>query len=388
MQISDWLLRKKEYLVNVRRWLHRNPEIGFKEFETSKYLKSILENVGYTIIQNKFMKTGFYCEYGYDDSNVLGIRCDMDGLLIDEVSKKEYKSINPGVMHACGHDIHMTIVIGIALFLKERNKNIPGKIRFIFQPAEEQAPGGSISMIEGGALLNMNHIIAGHVLPKLSADKIGIKYGPMAAIVEIVEIIIKGPGGHTSRPNESVDLAMVMSMLIVSLQESVNDDIDKNEPAVLAFGKINGGHAFNVLPDMITLKGTLRYLNPQIKDLLYKKFKDIILDIQNTTGAKISLNVPYTSPGVINDEYTTKVMIDAAKQSIGSENLVIMEESSMGGEDFAYYLEHIPGSYFRIGCSDGIANDVHTPNFDVNEDCILTAVEFLEKTINIYFESK
>ena len=288
-------------------------------------------------------------------------------------------------MHACGHDAHMTIVTTLALYLIERKPSIKGRIRFIFQPAEEQAPGGAIAMIEGGAIEGVNHIIGGHVLPKLTFDKIGLKHGPMAATVEMIEVELKGPGGHTSRPAESVDLIWAMSRLIISLEESIRHNLDQSEPVVLAFGKVAGGHTFNVLPDKIVLNGTLRYLDTELKDKLHKIFNDTVKNVESITDASIKWSVPYSSPGVFNDKSITDILIEAAKQSIGVKNVELMKESSMGGEDFAYYLEHIPGSYYRIGCFDGFSTDVHTPNFDIEDACIPTAVKVLDKAVSIYF---
>ena len=385
-KFKDWTSDNAKKLIKIRRWLHQNPEIGFDEYKTSEYLKKILSNSGYTITQNSKMKTGFFCEYNSGiKGNTLAVRCDMDGLLVSEQSSKDYKSINSGVMHACGHDVHMTTVAGLAIMIKELEIDIPGTVRFIFQPAEEQAPGGAIAMIDGGAIDNVNHIIGGHVLPKMEAGKLGFKEGPMAAIVELIEISITGPGGHTSRPAETVDLIWAMSQLVLSIEQSVKRSTDQQEPVVLAFGKVVGGNTFNVLPDSIELKGTLRYLNSNLKDRLHNSIDKAILGVEQVTGAQIKWSVPYTSPGVFNDKELTDLLIKSSSNAIGDKNTIILEESSMGGEDFAYYLERIPGSYYRIGCYDGCANDVHTPNFDVDESCIETAVLFLGQSLVDYF---
>jgi amidohydrolase len=384
--LNNWLSENEKKIIELRHWLHEHPEVGFNEFETADHLQGLLKSVGYKIIQTPEMKTGFTCEYGSGDGPVLGIRCDMDALLVQEISDALYKSKNNGVMHACGHDAHMTIVTSLALYIMDAKPEISGKIRFIFQPAEEQAPGGAIAMIDGGAIDGVDHIIGGHVLPKLTSHKIGLKHGPMAATVEMIEIELKGPGGHTSRPAESVDLIWAMSHLILSLEESIRHHLDQQDPVVLAFGKVNGGNTFNVLPDKISLNGTLRYLNTELKDRLHDIFDETVKGVERMTDAKISWSSPYTSPGVFNDKAVTDILIQAAEQSIGIENIEFMKESSMGGEDFAYYLEHIPGSYYRIGCFDGNSTDVHTPTFDIDDNCIPTAVKVLEKTVEIYFK--
>jgi amidohydrolase len=384
--LNNWLSENEKKIIELRHWLHEHPEVGFNEFETADHLQELLKSVGYKIIQTPEMKTGFTCQYGSGDGPVLGIRCDMDALLVQEISDALYKSKNNGVMHACGHDAHMTIVTSLALYIMDAKPEISGKIRFIFQPAEEQAPGGAIAMIDGGAIDGVDHIIGGHVLPKLTSHKIGLKHGPMAATVEMIEIELKGPGGHTSRPAESVDLIWAMSHLILSLEESIRHHLDQQDPVVLAFGKVNGGNTFNVLPDKIALNGTLRYLNTELKGRLHDIFDETVKGVERMTDAKISWSIPYTSPGVFNDKAVTDILIQAAEQSIGIENIEFMKESSMGGEDFAYYLEHIPGSYYRIGCFDGHSTDVHTPTFDIDDNCIPTAVKVLEKTVEIYFK--
>jgi amidohydrolase len=384
--LNSWLFENKNTIIELRHWLHKHPELGFNESETTTHLQELLKSVGYNITQTPKMKTGFTCEYGSGDGQVLGIRCDMDGLLVQEISDVNYKSINDGVMHACGHDAHMTIVTSLALYIKEAKLEINGKIRFIFQPAEEQAPGGAIAMIDGGAIEGVDHIIGGHVFPKLPSDKIGLKHGPMAATVEMIEIELKGPGGHTSRPAESVDLIWAMSHLILSLEESIRHHIDQQDPVVLAFGKVTGGHTFNVLPDKILLNGTLRYLNYELKDRLHEIFDDTIKGVERMTDAKITWSIPYASPGVFNDKAVTDILIQSAEQSIGIDNIEFMKESSMGGEDFAYYLEHIPGSYYRIGCFDGHSMDVHTQSFDIDDACVPTAIKVLEKVVENYFK--
>ena len=383
---QGWIDSNFEKLVNIRRWLHKHPEIGFSEYKTSEYLQKLLSDSGYKIVQNTEMKTGFFCEYNSGkEGRTLAIRCDMDGLLVNEQSSQSYKSINKGVMHACGHDVHMTTVAGIAVMVKDLGLDIDGTIRFIFQPAEEQAPGGAIAMINGGAIERVDHIIGGHVLPKMDPGKLGFKKGFMAAIVELIEISIVGPGGHTSRPAETVDLIWAMSQLILSIEQSVKRSADQQDPVVLAFGKVVGGNTFNVLPDSIELKGTLRYLDSNLKEKLHNSIDKAISGVEQVTGAKITWSVPYTSPGVFNDGYLTDLLTSSSLKAIGDKNTIVLQESSMGGEDFAYYLEHIPGSYYRIGCYDGCANDVHTPNFDVDESCISTAVLFLGHAVQDYF---
>lgn len=385
MDINTWIDLNRQKIIDIRRWLHKNPEIGFNEFNTVKYLESILSNVGYKVITNNKMKTGFYCDLN-PGNKMLALRTDMDALEIsEENSKIDYQSLNPGIMHACGHDVHMSILTGVALFLKETD--ISSSIRFLYQPAEEQAPGGALAMINGNALNNVSNIIGCHVYPKISSGKIAIKSGPIAASVELIDIELEGLGGHTSRPNESIDLVWAQSQLVISLEQTINHGIDQQEPVVLAFGKIEGGLAHNVLPSKIRLSGTLRYLNPDLKLKLHKKINESIEIVSKITGAKITWKSTFACPGVVNDLNLTNLILKSSKEALGEDNVEILDVSSMGGEDFAYYLEKIPGAYFRIGSYDGYVDDIHTSDFNVDEECIFTGIKTFVSIVNNYFKS-
>ncbi len=383
--LNIWLEKNFERVIQTRRWLHQHPEVGFDEHESSRYCQQLMKDMGYKIIQNEKMKTGFYCDYGTGSGPTLAIRCDLDALPIEEVNTFDYCSINKGISHACGHDSHMANILGVAAYIVETKQNIPGTVRFIFQPAEEIAPGGAVAMMEAGATIGVDHIIGGHVLPSLSPNKIGIRYNSMAAFVERLDITLKGPGGHTSRPAKSVDLIWAQSHLVISLEESIKHRLDQREPVVLAFGQLEGGHTCNVLPSKIILKGTLRYLNPALKETLHQVIDDVIRSVEQFTEAKIAWSIPHESPGLINDYTCTDLIIEAAKSALGPENVHMMKESSMGGEDFAYYLEEIPGAYFRIGCSDGKTRDIHTNDFDIDEKCMATAIKVFAETVKRYF---
>ncbi len=386
--IDNWLDTNFQKLVEIRRWLHRHPEVGFNEHETSQYCKKLMSALGLDIYQNDDMKTGFYCDYGNGNGPTIAVRCDLDALPIQEINKVDYCSLNSGVSHACGHDAHLTNILGLASFMVESNINIPGKVRFLFQPAEEIAPGGAVVMIDAGAIEGVDHIIGGHILPSLSPEKIGIRYGAMAAAVEQIDVTLNGPGGHTSRPAESVDLIWAQSHLVISLEESLKHHLDQRERVVLAFGSVEGGHTGNVLPDEIKMEGTLRYLNMELENKLTKIIDNTIHAVEQLTGAKISWSISYAAPGLINDNKCTELVIKAANDILGEENVVLMEESSMGGEDFAYYLEKIPGAYFRIGCNDGKTRDIHTNDFNLDEHCIATAIKVFSESISQYFSSK
>ena len=383
--LNTWLEKNFERVIDIRRWLHQHPEVGFDEHETSQYCQKLMVDMGYEITQNEQMQTGFYCDYGTGDGPTLAVRCDLDALPIEEVNSIDYYSVNKGVSHACGHDSHMANILGLAAYIAEMKLEISGRLRFIFQPAEEIAPGGAVMMMEAGVIDGVDHIIGGHVLPTLSPEKIGIRYGAMAASVERLDILLQGPGGHTSRPAQSVDLIWAQSHLVISLEESIKHHLDQREPVVLAFGQVEGGRTCNVLPSEITLKGTLRYLNTELKEKLHQVIDDVIQSVERITDAEISWSIPHESPGLINDDMCTELIIEAGQSVLGPENVYMMKESSMGGEDFAYYLDQIPGAYFRIGCFDGKTKDIHTNNFNINEQCIATAIKVFAETVRRYF---
>ena len=385
--LNSWLDDNIQKVVEIRRWLHQHPEVGFNEHETSKYCQKLMQEMGFEIHQTKPMQTGFYCDYGNGSGPTLAVRCDLDALPIHEVNTVNYCSKNSGVSHACGHDSHMANILGLATFITDTELKIPGRLRFLFQPAEEIAPGGAVVMIEGGAIEGVDHILGGHILPSLSPQKIGIRYGSMAAAVERIDICLKGPGGHTSRPIESVDLIWAQSHLIISLEESIKHHLDQYERVVLAFGQVQGGHTCNVLPDEINLQGTLRFLNADLKDKLHQIIDDTIQSVEKLTDAKIEWDIPHSSPGLTNDSACTDIVIEAAKSALGEENVEIMKDSSMGGEDFAYYLEKIPGAYFRIGCNDGKTRDIHTNDFNLDEQCMATAIKVFAESVSQYFQS-
>ena len=385
--IENWVDNNFQKLVTIRRWLHQHPEVGFDEHDTSKYCQNLMKDLGFEIHQTEPMKTGFYCDYGNGTGSTLAVRCDLDALPIQEVNTFDYCSVNPGVSHACGHDSHMANILGLATFITDTELKIPGRLRFLFQPAEEIAPGGAVVMIEGGAIEGVDHILGGHILPSLSPQKIGIRYGSMAAAVERIDICLKGPGGHTSRPIESVDLIWAQSHLVISLEESIKHHLDQYERVVLAFGQVQGGHTCNVLPDEINLQGTLRFLNGDLKDKLHQIIDDTIQSVEKLTDAKIEWDIPHSSPGLTNDSACTDIVIEAAKSALGEDNVEIMQDSSMGGEDFAYYLEKIPGAYFRIGCNDGKTRDIHTNDFNLDEQCMATAIKVFAESVSQYFQS-
>ena len=382
--INTFLNSNFEKLVSYRRHLHQNPEVGYEEKNTSNYLIKILKEHGLPIIQNSKMKFGFYTELGPDSKNTLAIRCDIDALPIQDTKSCEYSSNIKNKMHACGHDAHMTILLGLILFLKENENQLNGRLRFIFQPAEECSPGGALCMIDGGAIENVSNIIGYHLYPKLNAGEIAIKDEYISATVSVIDIELTCGGGHTSRPEETVDLVLTASKLICKLNEKIKSLISDSSPIVLVFGSINGGNTFNVIPSSISLKGTLRYTNGDLTENIVDTLENVVKNISSESGAEINLNIPYSSPGIFNDRNLTELIKKSSNEIIDESNLIQLEKASLGGEDFAFYLDHIPGVYFRIGCFDGKATDLHSNFFDIDESCIKTGIQVLSQAIKNY----
>tara|TARA_B100001029_G_C15057275_1_gene455402 strand:- start:1816 stop:2982 length:1167 start_codon:yes stop_codon:yes gene_type:complete len=383
-KINTFLKNNFNKLVSYRRYFHQNPEVGYEEKNTSDFIKKILIDSNLQIFQNKKMKYGFYTELGPESKKILAIRSDIDALPIQDTKECEYSSKIKNTMHACGHDAHMTILIGLILFLKENETKLKGKLRFIFQPAEECSPGGAICMIKGGAIENVTNIIGYHLYPKLDAGQIAIKNNYISSTVSILNIELSCSGGHTSRPEESVDLILAASKLICKFNKNIKSLIKPNSPIVLVFGSIYGGNTFNVIPSLITLKGTLRYINQDLETKILTMLKNTCNDISLKYGAKIKIEIPYTSPSIYNDKDLTKLIISSAENTIGKTNIVKLDKPSMGGEDFAFYIKHIPGVYFRIGCFDGITTDLHSNFFDIDESCMKTGIKILSQAITEY----
>ena len=386
VDINTWLNENDSRLIEIRRYLHAHPEIGFKEHHTATYLKEILIGVGYDLHQTEAMQEGFYIESGSGNGPTLAIRCDLDALPIHDSKQVPYRSKNEGVMHACGHDVHMTIATGMALWIKESNIKIQGRLRIMYQPAEETAPGGALEMIKGGAVEGVDHIIGYHVLPKLQAGRIGLKAGPISAAVEAHSFTFEGKGGHTSRPEETEDLISIVSSFILEMNTKLDKIKTPESPFVIAFGHINGGYTYNVIPDSLLLRGTMRFLRDSTKIQLHELIQEMIIDFSNRMCVSINHKIPHSSPAVINDIKLTEIFRKSTQDVLGAGNTIEMESPSMGGEDFSFYLTHCPGIYFRIGCHNGKVNDLHTPNFDVDEKCISTAINVLSSTITRYFD--
>jgi amidohydrolase len=363
-------------LIEIRRHLHAHPELSGKEYQTAAYVAGVLSAAGLHP-QEAIGKTGLVAELsgaGTDD-RLLAIRTDMDALPIIEHTGLAFSSKNPGVMHACGHDVHTTVGLGTAMILAQLGLELPGKTRFIFQPAEEIAQGAAW-MVADGVMQDVNSIFSLHVFPSIPAGSIGIRYGALTAAADDLDITIIGEAGHGARPHEAVDAIWIAAQVITGLQQAISRTQNSLRPIVLTIGTISGGRAHNIIADRVELSGTVRSLHPETHATLPAWIEQIVTDICRTYGATCQVNYRRGVPSVQNDIALTQILESSARAAWGNDRVQILPEPSLGAEDFAVYLQHAPGTMFRLGVgrSDAKNYPLHHPQFMVDESAIITGV--------------
>jgi amidohydrolase len=362
-------------LVKLRRELHQYPELAFNEFKTSERIARELKKLGINF-KKGIAKTGVVGVLnGNRKGKTLALRADMDALPVLEQTNFPYKSKNKGMMHACGHDVHMTCLIGVAKIVTRLKDELPGKVKFIFQPSEEVSPGGAKPMIEAGVLENpdVSGIFALHCDPAIPIGQIGVREGPTMAHADSFDITIIGKGGHGARPHDGVDAIVVAAQVIQALQTIVSRKINPLEPVVVSIGKMEGGSARNIICDKVILKGTARTLNKEIAKKIPGFLKEIISGITKSAGASYELNYYGGYPILINNPKATDLARRSIAKLFGKEAIFELRRPMMGGEDFAYYLQKIPGSFLRLGIRNPKKDAIypwHHPKFTVDEDAI------------------
>ncbi|MCX7743054.1 MAG: M20 family metallopeptidase [Flavobacteriales bacterium] len=379
MKASDFLnaaTRIHPRLIEIRRHLHMYPELSFQEKETSKYITHLLEELGISYTSG-IAGTGIIAELPGKTSKIIGIRADMDALPIFEKNTHEYVSKNPGIMHACGHDVHMACALGALLLLREWE--LPHHIRFIFQPGEEKLPGGATLMIEEGAILGIEKMLALHVYPHLSAGQVGFKPGKYMASSDEIYIKVIGKGGHGALPHLNQDPVVAASQMVIALQQVVSRLAPPFVPSVLSFGKFMAEGSTNVIPDLVELEGTFRTMDESWRTKAHDLIRQIAQHTALAWGVRADVEIVKGYPTLINDEAFTNHCVGLAKELLGEEQVKTLE-IRMTAEDFAFYSQQIPCCFFRLGTGSEEKNtlhSVHTPYFDVDEEALITGSALL-----------
>ena len=369
--INEWFDAHRAEVIARRRHIHRNPETANQEVETTNYIANILADYG--LEPQRFPHTGLMVDIGPDtELGRLAFRADIDALPITEVTGLEFTSEKPGTMHACGHDVHTTVALGLACALADfqRVNELKLGVRVIFQPAEEVWVGGATDVISWGALEGVHSILAIHAEPKLRVGRIGIRAGAITSATDVVELKIKGPGGHTSRPHLSADVVYALGKVITELPALLSRRVDPRTGTVLVFGQVNSGYAPNAIPETGLLTGTMRTADITIWRQMQELFAELVEQILAPVGVEHELSYNRGVPPVLNDDVATAMLASAA-QSIDPQAVVQAPQSS-GGEDFSWYLEKVPGSMARLGCwsGEGEQHDLHMGDLIVDERAI------------------
>ena len=366
-QIRNYAQSLLPELIDIRCHLHQHPELSFKEFETSNYIKSILTKLGISYT-DQWAETGIVATIGKQSLKSIALRGDMDALPIQEKNDVNYKSINENVMHACGHDVHMTCLLGAAMILKEFEASLGGQVKLIFQPGEELLPGGAKALIGQGVLNDVNAIFGLHVQPKMDVGTLGFCKGASMASCDEIHIKVIGRGGHAALPDQAVDPIYIASQIIVQLQSIISKEKPPFSPSVLGIGKINSiGGATNIIPDEVLLEGTLRCLNEEWRAKAKKRIREIIDSVAIGLGGRAEITIIDGYPCLMNNEDLTQKAKNVVGQLYENESVITIP-SRMSSEDFAYYSHEIPACFFRLGI--GKEAGVHTPNFDVDMNCL------------------
>ncbi|MDA9120592.1 M20 family metallopeptidase [Flavobacteriales bacterium] len=362
-------------ILDIRRYLHANPELSFKEYETSKFVTSQLDKWGVSY-KSGFVETGIvaHIEGKNPSSKVIALRGDMDALPIIEANNVPYKSKNEGVMHACGHDVHTSCVMGVAKTLHSLRDEFEGTVKIIFQPGEERLPGGASLMIKEGALENpkASSIVGQHVLPELAVGKVGFRSGMYMASADEVHFTVTGKGGHAALPHYLIDPVLITSHIIVALQQLVSRRTKPGVPCVLSFGSVHANGATNVIPNEVHVQGTFRTMDEEWRKEAHIIMKKMAEEMASSMGATCDFRVDVGYPFVYNDEVVTEFARDVAKDYLGEENVVELD-MRMTGEDFSFYTQHMPGCFYRLGVGNvakGLTSGLHTPTFNVDEKCL------------------
>lgn len=368
--------RYYDEIVQIRRYIHKNPELSYYENETSAFIEKMLQEYGINY-KKGFVNTGIIAWLrGEKPGPVIGLRAELDALPITENNQVSYKSKRNGIMHACGHDAHLAMLLGTMKILKELKKDFPGTVLFIFQPAEELVPGGAKLMIKDGAFdeIKPDLIIAQHVYPDLEAGKVGYKAGEYMASSDEIYITIHGKGGHAAIPEKRDDTILAAARLLILLYEKINAPFPGKPPTILAFGKIDGAGATNVIPSEVKIVGTFRTFDENWRKAAFREMKKIIAEFERKESIGVKFNIKKGYPVLRNDLKITKSAIRLSGAFLGEKNVVSLEQR-MTSEDFANYSHSCPVCFFRLGTGiKGKESALHTSDFNIDENALATGM--------------
>lgn len=363
-----------EEFIQVRHHLHAHPELSYKEFETSRFVQQQLQSWGIPFEIKATTGVVGLIKGKNPDKKIIALRADMDALPITEANDVPYKSIHEGVMHACGHDVHTTCLLGAAKILNELKEEWEGTVKLIFQPGEEKNPGGASLMIKDGVLENPKpeKIFALHVHPGMEVGRLSFRGGMIMASADELYITIKAKGGHAAAPHLTADTILIASQLVVSLQQIISRNNNPFNPSVLSITSFNGGNTTNVIPSEVKLMGTFRAMNEEWRFKAHELIKTQTIELVKTMGAEADILIDVGYPFVLNDEALNAAARKKAEEYLGPAN-VSETELRMGAEDFGYYSHQMPACFFRLGAGNkakGITSGVHTPTFNIDEKAI------------------
>lgn len=365
----------EQEIVDCRRDIHMHPETGFEEVRTSEKVVKLLEQYGIEVVRN-VGKTGVIgILKGNGQGRTIALRADMDALDMSEECELEYKSKVDGKMHGCGHDAHTAMLLGAAKVLSENRDKINGTVKFVFQPAEEgPKPGGGTLVMESGMLDDVDAIYAMHVTTLLETGTVAMHQNEALASTDFFRIVLKGRGTHASAPHTGIDPIMMSSQVLAAFQNIRSRELDPVDPAVLSVCTINGGSTFNVIPDDVTLTGTVRTLSEEVREKVFARMEKVVASITDMNGGSYEFQREKAYPPLINHENMVEFACETCKEIVGRENVIKLKKPAMGGEDFAYYLKRIPGAMMMLGCANrkkGIVAMAHNPSFAIDEDALI-----------------
>jgi amidohydrolase len=376
--VDRWVDAHHDELVATRRHLHAHPELGFAEHETTAYLERQLRRAGLTT-RRLPGGTGLVCDVG-SGGPVTVLRADIDALPLADLKQVPYASTRPGMCHACGHDVHTTVLLGAARALAALDEDLPGTVRCVFQPAEEQVPGGALQVLESGTLDGAARAFALHCDPSVPVGQVGLRTGSITAACDRIEVTLTGPGGHTARPQLTVDLVHALARVATEVPGLLARQVDPRAAMSLVWGAVGAGVAANAIPQTGMLRGTMRVLDRGVWDAAEELVRRLVHRVGEDSGATVSVEYVRGVPPVVNDPRGVALLRSAAIETVGADG-VVQSPQSMGGEDFGWFAERLPIALARLGThGGGDPLDLHRGTFDVDERAIGVGVRLMART--------